>query len=305
MQITIELQPIGEGRELVAWLLASFVVTFVVTRVITRMIASGRGPFRDTTIGGVHIHHQVYGIFMMIGAGTAELTYQPEAPWVQVVAVVFGAGAALTLDEFALWLRLDDVYWAEEGRRSVDAVMIAVVIGILLLVGSNPFNDSDPGVGAPLVAVNIVVNLVFAAMAILKGRNIMGIIGVFVPVVALVGACRLARPRSYWARRWYKPGSRKRERAERRFPPGRRDRWDRIVDWLARPPERRHTSAHIEIGPPGLLHDTHRPVQDDTHRHDDHLHDGPRSDGPCDVGRDGGAERPAPSDDPARASGEG
>lgn len=261
MQIDVDLVPtIGEGRELVAWLLASFVVTFVVTRVITRMIASGRGPFRDTTIGGVHIHHQVYGIFMMIGAGTAELTYQPEPPWVQVIAVVFGAGAALTLDEFALWLRLDDVYWAEEGRRSVDAVMIAVVIGGLLLIGSNPLADNEPGAAGPLIALNIAINLLFATLAILKGRNILGIIGVFVPVVAIVATCRLARPRSFWARRRYKPGSRTLERAQRRFPEGKLNRWDKVVDWLARPPQREHPHAHIEIGPPGLAHPAPQPA---------------------------------------------
>lgn len=254
MDIDIDLVPtIGEGRALVAWLLASFVVTFVVTRVITRMIASGRGPFRDTTIGGVHIHHQVYGIFMMIGAGTLMFTYRPDAPWAEVLAVVFGAGASLTLDEFALWLRLDDVYWSEEGRRSVDAVMMAAVVGGLLLVGSNPLNDADAGAGAPLVALNIALNLVFAALAILKGRNILGLLGVFIPVVALVATCRLARPHSFWARRWYKPGSRKLERSLKRFPPGRLNRWDKVVDWLARPPAARAIDPAappvVEFGP--------------------------------------------------------
>ena len=133
-------------RVLVAWMLGAFLVTFLVTRAVTKAIRRGRGPFRDTSVGGVHVHHQVYGIFLLLGAGTAEFTYRPAAPWADVLAVLFGIGAALTLDEFALWLHLDDVYWAREGRSSVDAVLVAFVVGLLLLVGFNPFDD-DAEVG--------------------------------------------------------------------------------------------------------------------------------------------------------------
>ena len=97
--------------------------------VVTRAIRSGRGPFQDASVGGVHLHHEVYGIFLLLGTGTAVLTYRPDRPGARVVAVLFGAGAALTLDEFALWLHLEDVYWSREGRSSVDAVLIALVVG--------------------------------------------------------------------------------------------------------------------------------------------------------------------------------
>jgi hypothetical protein len=219
-------------RPLVAWMLGAFVVTFLVTRLVTRMIRSGRGPFRDTSIGGVHIHHQVYGIFLLLGAGAAELAYRPPGPWAEVIAVLFGAGAALTLDEFALWLTLDDVYWGPEGRRSVDAVLVAAVIGGLLLVGAAPFDD-DAGGGWLVVAGTVTVNLLLALVAILKGRTLLGVVGVFVPFVALIAALRLARPRSPWARRRYPPGSARLHRSERRFPAGRRNRWDPIVDLFA------------------------------------------------------------------------
>jgi hypothetical protein len=219
-------------RAVVAWMLGAFVVTFLVTRLVTRMIRSGRGPFRDTTIGGVHVHHQVYGIFLLLGTGAAELTYRPPGPWVHVIAVLFGMGAALTLDEFALWLTLDDVYWGPEGRRSVDAVLVATVIGGLLLVGASPLDD-EAGGGAVVVGVTVTVNLLLALVAILKGRTLLGVIGVFVPFVALVAALRLARPRSPWARRRYRPGSARLRRSQRRFPEGRRNRWDPIVDLFA------------------------------------------------------------------------
>jgi hypothetical protein len=219
-------------RPLVALMLGAFVVTFLVTRLVTRLIRSGRGPFRNTTIGGVHVHHQVYGIFLLLGTGVVELTYRPPSPWVELIAVLFGVGAALTLDEFALWLTLDDVYWGPEGRRSVDAVLIAAVIGGLLLVGVSPFDD-DVGNGEIAAAVTITVNLLLALVAILKGRTLLGVLGVFVPLVALVAALRLARPRSPWARRRYPSGSARLRRSERRFPAGRRNRWDPIVDMFA------------------------------------------------------------------------
>jgi hypothetical protein len=229
----LEISLTAPNRLLVAWMLAAFVFTFLITRLITRLIRSGRGPFRDTTVGGVHIHHQVYGIFLLLGTGTAEFAYRPGDPWVQVIAVLFGVGAALTLDEFALWVRLDDVYWGPEGRRSVDAVLVAVVIGGLLLVGASPIDDADVRGGWVVVSATIAANLLLALVAILKGRTLLGVVGVFVPFVALVAALRLARPGSPWARRRYRPGSARLRRAERRFPAGRRNRWDPIVDLFA------------------------------------------------------------------------
>lgn len=240
--LEFEFVPVLAGRRaLLAWMLVAFLVTFLATRAVTHAIRSGRGPFRDTSVGGVHVHHQVYGIFLMLVAGTAEFTYQPGPPWVHVLAVLFGAGAALTLDEFALWLRLDDVYWAPEGRSSVDAVLVALVVGGLLLTGANPF-DTDSTGGEAALASTILVNLSFALVAILKGRVVLGVVGVFLPVLAMVAALRLARPSSPWARRWYRPDSRRWRRSHERYPPGRRNRWDGLVDLFATVPR---------TGPPG------------------------------------------------------
>jgi hypothetical protein len=216
----------------VFWMLLAFVVTFGVTRLITNLIRRGRGPFRDVSVGGVHVHHQVWGIFLLLGVGTVELAYRPASPWLEVLAVLFGVGAALTLDEFALWLRLDDVYWGPEGRRSVDAVLLATLVGLLLLVGLSPF-DNDTTEGELVLGITIAVNLLFVLAAILKGRIVLGVMGLFVPVVAFVATCRLARPRSPWARRFYREGSRRLARARKRFPDGRRMRWDPIVDLFA------------------------------------------------------------------------
>jgi len=246
--LEVELMPFVSGRRvLVAWMLASFLLTFLATRAITRAIRRGRGPFRNASVGGVHLHHEVYGIFLLLGTGTAEIAYGPGPPWTQVVAVLFGAGAALTLDEFALWLHLSDVYWTQQGRSSVDAVLIALVVGALLLVGANPF-DADRAGSELGMAATVAVNLAFAVVAILKGRTVLGVVGVFVPLVALVGALRLARPASPWARRWYGAGSARRRRAEERFPPGHRTRWDALVDLFAVVPPARTPDA---VGAPG------------------------------------------------------
>jgi hypothetical protein len=227
------LLPFLSGRRaVVAWLVAALLVTFLATRFVTRAIRAGRGPFRDASVGGVHLHHEVYGIFLLLGIGTAEFTYRPGGAGQYVLAALFGVGAALTLDEFALWLHLDDVYWSAEGRSSVDAVLLALLVGGLLLFGANPF-DTDEAGGEVAVLVTVLVNTVFALISILKGRVVAGVVGVFVPVVALVAAVRLARPTSPWARRRYLPGSARARRAQERFPAGRRNRWDALVDLFA------------------------------------------------------------------------
>ncbi|WP_138760082.1 hypothetical protein [Modestobacter altitudinis] len=227
------LMPFLSGRRaVVAWLVAALLVTFLATRFTTRAIRAGRGPFRDASVGGVHLHHEVYGIFLLLGTGTAEFTYRPGGGWQYVLAALFGAGAALTLDEFALWLHLDDVYWSAEGRSSVDAVLLALLVGGLLLFGANPF-DTDEAGGEVAVLVTVAVNTVFALISILKGRVVAGVVGVFVPVVGMVAALRLARPSSPWARRRYPAGSDRARRAQERFPAGRRNRWDALVDLFA------------------------------------------------------------------------
>jgi hypothetical protein len=220
------------GRAAAAWMLGSFVVVFLATRLVVRLIRAGKGPFRNQAVGGVHLHHLVWGIFAMLIAGVGEFTYRPEPPWQYVLAALFGAGAALALDEFALWLHLSDVYWEREGRLSVDAVFVVGALMALLVLGANPF-DPDTGGGVLVLLGTIVVNGLLAILALLKGRFLLGLLGFLVPVIALFGAVRLARPTSPWARRRYPPGSSKDLRARRRFPEQDRRRWDAVVDAVA------------------------------------------------------------------------
>lgn len=110
-------------------LLASFSLTFAAARVWTYLIrrTGPRGPFRDLVVGERHIHHFVPGIAMAFLAGGAAVISR-DARIDSVLAVPFGVGVALTLDESALLLRLDDVYWSEEGIISVQITLAALAL---------------------------------------------------------------------------------------------------------------------------------------------------------------------------------
>lgn len=155
------------------------------------------------------------GIFLMLIAGPVEFVAVPHGLYRDVVAAVFGAGAALTLDEFALWLHLSDVYWAAEGRKSVDAVVGVAALGGIGLLVSNPFSR-QPGEGTWLFVTFLLLNCVLSVISALKGRIFLGLAGVLLPFLALWGTFRLAYPDSPWCRRFYREGSSKRARAERR-----------------------------------------------------------------------------------------
>ncbi len=112
----------------------AFYVTFVTVRLITHSIRAGKGPFHNITPGGRHIHHLTFGILGLLAIGDLwmlevgmRVTKDRRAS--RITSGAYGASAALTLDEFALWLNLEDVYWAKQGRESIDAV---VVFGSLL-----------------------------------------------------------------------------------------------------------------------------------------------------------------------------
>lgn len=115
-----------------------FFLTFALVRSLTHAIHVGRGPFHDLSMGGRHIHHLVWGILLLLLVGYGWLLQigtgeGAGSTWIgRLMALLYGAGAALTLDEFALWLNLRDVYWQREGRESIGAVLL---FGSLLSIG--------------------------------------------------------------------------------------------------------------------------------------------------------------------------
>src|SRR3954453_7855226 len=130
-------------RSVALWLMAGFLGSFAFIRTSARLMRSPKVPWwpGSVTSGDLHIHHLVWGIVLMLVAGFVSLM-PIDSPWRETIAVLFGVGAGLTLDEFALWLRLEDVYWSEQGRQSVDAVIIAATFAGLVLVIGSPFASS-------------------------------------------------------------------------------------------------------------------------------------------------------------------
>jgi hypothetical protein len=124
----------NEARERLFLASVAFLLTFGIIRAITYSIRAGVGPFHNVTSGGLHIHHLVWGILILLLVGYVWLIERAVGSSLvaSLTAIAFGVGAALTLDEFALWLNLQDVYWTGLGRESVDAVLI---FGALLSAG--------------------------------------------------------------------------------------------------------------------------------------------------------------------------
>jgi hypothetical protein len=108
----------SERSALLSWL--AFTVTFGAVRGITYSIKSGRGPFRNLSVGGEHLHHYMWGIGLVSGVGGVAVHGEERQRRHPAVAISYGAGLALIVDEFALLLDLRDVYWAKQGRISVD-----------------------------------------------------------------------------------------------------------------------------------------------------------------------------------------
>ena len=137
-------------------------------------------PGNIETESGLHIHHLVWGIALMTIGGFLGFAPAPGAPWYQLAALAFGIGGGLTADEFALWVRLDDVYWSEEGRVSLDAVILVSVFMALVVIGTKPFGLSR-FLPIGLTAFAVVQALALSVISFLKGRIALGVIAVFVP----------------------------------------------------------------------------------------------------------------------------
>ena len=206
------------GKELHFLILLAFLLSWGFIRTSAHMIHAQVSwwPGNVETKGGTHIHHLVWGILLILSMGYIGLSFGLESPWIELVAILFGIGMGLTLDEFALWLNLQDVYWTEKGRQSIDAVIVATCLLVIALLGLQFWIDVHEafivllGIGGEelegyettLILVPWqVLGVAFAIVCILKGKSLMAIAGLFVPLVGLVGAVRAAKPGSRWDRR--------------------------------------------------------------------------------------------------------
>jgi hypothetical protein len=204
--------------------LLGFVCAFGFIRLSTRLMRSPRVPWWPGSVvseDGVHVHHLFFGIvLMMVAGGLSFATGETDGPWYAVYAVLFGIGLGLTIDEYALLLHLDDVYWSREGRSSIDAALVALGLFAFVLLAFVPtrIDEDSPAVLASTVAA-ATWHFGWVLIAASKYRLVHALFGIFLPGLAFYAGLRLAKPRSVWAKRFYGPA--KQARAERRFRAGR------------------------------------------------------------------------------------
>ncbi|KJF23050.1 DUF2254 domain-containing protein [Rhodococcus sp. AD45-ID] len=225
MKAWFEHTVVDTGRLPLFFLLVAFLLTFLFIRFSVRMIRAEVSWWPgNVTPGGMHIHHMVFGLMMMLVSGFAFIAladfHTPVANC--VLASVFGIGSALVLDEYALVLHLRDVYWAEEGRSSIDAVFVAIAISFLFLFGVHPIGfagefdpyEEDRSIATLIaIVVALILQLALAMITLLKGKLWTGLIGLFFPPLLIVGAIRLSRPGAPWARSRYRDKPAKMSRA--------------------------------------------------------------------------------------------
>jgi len=167
---------IDTGRQPQLLFFVAFLASFGFIRTSAHMIRA-QVPWwpGNVEVGGTHIHHLVWGILLLLVAGYAGVALRPGSPWAAIDAVVFGVGAGLTLDEFALWLNLRDVYWSSEGRRSIDAVIVAATLSGIVLVGAGAWIDVATEVTDVVISLGgTVAALVIAALSVAvirRGRS--------------------------------------------------------------------------------------------------------------------------------------
>ncbi|HEY2551775.1 MAG TPA: hypothetical protein VGI64_14490 [Streptosporangiaceae bacterium] len=218
---------VHSGRLPLFCFFVAFLVSFSFIRLSVRMIRAQVSWWPgNISSGGTHLHHVVFGTVFMVAGGIAGIAAPGSGlVWRCAAAVLFGVGTALVLDEFALILHLRDVYWSSAGRVSIDAVLIAAGVTAVLLIGISPAGVQDvrsyaqqPGSGSALggLAISLAVLFVPAAVTLLKGKVWTALIGVFLPLVFLFGALRIARPHSPWARWRYQAKPAKLAKSARR-----------------------------------------------------------------------------------------
>jgi len=187
------------GKETHFLILVAFVCSFGFIRTSAHLIRAQVSwwPGNVETKGGTHIHHLVWGILLLLVMGYLGIATSVPSPWFELTAIFFGIGMGLTMDEFALWLNLEDVYWSAKGRESVDAAVITVGLLTIALLGLQFWIDVYDAVlvlcgfdrGNAWIAIPVqLTGVALALVCFRRGRKFTGLVGLFVPLVALLGA---------------------------------------------------------------------------------------------------------------------
>src|SRR5215218_2334447 len=160
---------LGEHHEQGIFLvLVGLIGSFAFIRMSTRIIRSESvswWPGNIESETGLHLHHLVFGIVTMMLAGSLGFVADGRSPYTEICALGFGIGVGLTIDEFALWVHLEDVYWEREGRSSVDATVIVGALMLLVVLGVSPVALDSSSTEALITSI-VVALLIFACVAI-------------------------------------------------------------------------------------------------------------------------------------------
>jgi hypothetical protein len=226
------------GREAQLLFFVAFLASFGFIRTSAHMIRAQVSWWPgNVSLGGTHIHHLVWGILLLLIFGWIGVAVHPGSPLREITAVFFGIGAGLTMDEFALWLNLKDVYWEKQGRRSIDAVMVATAVSLLVFIGFRGWIDAADSVETEVFAVAGLGGLIGIGAGLVnasKEKFGMALLSLLTPLIGVVGAVRLGKPNSLWAKLFYHHGQLK--RSKERYQAGRgRVFWKRgpeLLGWL-------------------------------------------------------------------------
>ena len=215
---------VGDGKLAEFLLLTSFLLSWGFIRTSTHMIRAQVTWWPgNLSVKGTHVHHMVFGILAVLFFGYIGLAFGPDSPWRELCAVGFGIGMGLTLDEFALWLELRDVYWLPEGRKSIDAVIVTGVAGMLLLLGARIWIDAahdTASLAKIIVGGSLAAGLVLGVVNALRGHYIGAIVSLFIPVAgAVLWVVLRPKPHSIWERVWKRHTSPHTARLRRRGSP--------------------------------------------------------------------------------------
>jgi len=141
------------SNHLARLVLVTFILTFIVTRVLVSLIMSRRMPDFYLHLGGTHVHHLNYGIFLLAGVGAYLLFCRPIGRNLEIAAIIYGSGMALTFDEFGMWLHLGGPYWQ---RASLDAItVLSAAFGLIAFAPSFKRFHFQHWAGAVIIAVAV------------------------------------------------------------------------------------------------------------------------------------------------------
>ncbi len=209
---------VDAGKEPAFLFFVAFLVSWAFIRTSAHMIRAQVSWWPgNVEVGGTHIHHLVWGIITLMISGWIAIAVDPGSPGRELVAIAFGIGTGLTLDEFALWLELKDVYWEQDGRKSIDAVVVAAILAGIGVLGFSVLIDVGDDVERAVKAFVAFFGLIAIGLTLVnaaKGKFGMAALGLVLIPVGLVAAVRLGKPDSLWARAY---GEKKKARAEERF----------------------------------------------------------------------------------------